>query len=549
MEPNAKVWVRHEELGWCPGAVVRRLPQGRRVEVVVRNERTKEETRHLLNEEDEDSSELKLQNSASSAAVENLINLLILNEPTILHCLELRYNEDKIYTYTGPILIALNPFKAIPGIYEPQTLEAYYNYGILKSQGLADAGTMALAPHCFAIADEAFRSMMGAVETKIGTIDQSILISGESGAGKTESTKLMLRYLTTVSADLKEAHVKGTVMDKVLQSNPILEAFGNAKTVRNDNSSRFGKFVELHFNRSGNLIGGFLRTYLLEKVRIVGQQVGERNYHIFYQIAKGGKDEESKRWCLPALKEIKYANQGGVFDLAHIDDTDDFNDVRTALDTLEFNAQHQKSMFDVVAALIHLGQLEFTPTNDGEASVLSNAHRVQTSIEVASKLLGVTVKDLTKAIIKRTTALFQKDLNPAQAAHARDGLTKGVYSRMFNWLVVKINEELKALDPSQICATIGVLDIFGFESFKENSFEQLCINYTNETLQQQFNKFIFELEQIEYTQEGIEWHFIEFPNNQDCLDLIGLKGKSIFASLDDECIIPKGSTLGHQIYV
>jgi myosin-5 len=151
------------------------------------------------------------------------------------------------------------------------------------------------------------------------------------------------------------------------------------------------------------------------------------------------------------------------------------------------------------------------------------------------------VPNLTKAIVKRTTALFQKDLNPAQAAHARDGLTKGVYSRLFGWLVVKINEELKAVDASSICATIGVLDIFGFESFKENSFEQLCINYTNETLQQQFNKFIFELEQIEYTEEGIEWHFIEFPNNQDCLDLIAMKGKSIFAALDDECIIPKGA--------
>lgn len=269
MEPNTAVWVIDTELGWCAGSVTKKNALGKgKVEVVVRNDQTRAESKFILNDNDEDHNQVKLQNKTQSSVVDNLINLLILNEPTILHCLQLRYNEDKIYTYTGPILIALNPFKIIPGIYDPKTLDVYYNFGILKSQGLLEAATSAtLAPHVFAIADGAFRNMMTAIETRDSNVDQSILISGESGAGKTETTKLMLRYLTTVSiGNVTDVAVRGSVMDKVLQSNPILESFGNAKTVRNDNSSRFGKYIELHFNRKGNLIGGFIRSYLLEKV-------------------------------------------------------------------------------------------------------------------------------------------------------------------------------------------------------------------------------------------------------------------------------------------
>jgi myosin heavy subunit len=486
MEVGAQVWVLDPDNGWTSGSVIKRVPNGKKVDVTARLDVNKAEAKFQVDADNEDHPQIKPQNGSKDSVVENLINLLILNEPTILQCLQLRFAEDKIYTYTGPILIAMNPFKGVPGIYEPKTLETYYNFGIMKAQGLADSTTVgALPPHVFAIADGAYRSMMGSAETKIGIPDQSILISGESGAGKTETTKLMLRYLTTVSADINElqnakANSKGTIMDKVLQSNPILESFGNAKTVRNDNSSRFGKFIELHFNRAGHLIGGFMRSYLLEKVRIVTQQSGERNYHVFYQMAKGANAEEKVTWNLPPIREISCANQGGLFDLASIDDVEDFNDVHSALDTLDFSPTQQKSIFNVVGALIHFGQLKFTPVNDGEASVLSADKKIQGSMETAAKLLGVGVAPLTKAMVKYTASnkSFEKDLNVTQAANARDGLTKGVYGRLFNWLVLRINEELEAENKSHILATIGVLDIFGFESFKENSFEQLCINYT-----------------------------------------------------------------------
>lgn len=463
MEPNAKVWILDNEVGWSAGAIIKRTPVGKKVEIIVKNDASKQESKYLLEENDEDHAQVKLQNREQDSVVENLINLLILNEPTILHCLQLRFKEDKIYTYTGPILIAMNPFKAIPGIYDPKALEAYYNFGLMKAQGLGDSTSInSLPPHVFAIADEAYRSMMGAAETKLGTIDQSILISGESGAGKTETTKLMLRYLTTVSADVKEimnsskGSGKGMIMDKVLQSNPILESFGNAKTVRNDNSSRFGKFIELHFNRSGNLIGGFVRSYLLEKVRIVSQQTGERNYHIFYQMGKGANPSEKALWNLPSVRDMKFANQGGLFDLASIDDEEDFSDVHAALDTLEFKPSNTIQMFNVIAALIHLGQMQFTPISDGEACILSIDKKVQDSMKNASSLLGVGITELTKAMVKRTASnkSFEKDLTVPQASHAKDGLTKGVYSRVFNWLVLRINEELEAENKSNIVSTV-----------------------------------------------------------------------------------------------
>lgn len=565
MENNTKVWVSDAELGWCPGIVIKKAVAGSKIEVTVKNEKSNAETKYTLKEDDEEHPQVKLQNAAEDSAVENLVNLFVLNEPSILECLQLRYADDKIYTYTGPILIALNPFKQITDLYEAGLLEMYFNFGLMKAQGLLEFATIEnLPPHVFAIADAAYRSMMSALEKGFGSKDQSILISGESGAGKTETTKvslpqftyysliysvqLMLRYLTTVSAESQEFVQKGSVMDKVLQSNPILEAFGNAKTVRNDNSSRFGKYVELHFNKKGNLIGGFLRTYLLEKVRICSQQSGERNYHIFYQMSKGANKEEAARWVLPAVNTMKCANQGGVFDLAFINDVEDFADVKTALETLDFPQKSQTAIFDIVAALIHFGQLQFSPSSDGESCALSSAKPVQDSMNAAARLLGVATAGLTQAMVKRTASnkAFVKDLNATQASQARDGLTKGVFSRLFDSLVSTINRELKSKDTKSIVATIGVLDIFGFESFKENSFEQLCINYTNESLQQQFNKFIFEFEQIEYDAEGIEWSFIEFPNNQDCLDLIGMPGKGIFALLDDECKIPKGNVHSHK---
>ena len=503
--------------------------------------------------------DIKPMNDPSDAEVENLVNLVNLHEPGILFVLGSRYINGNMYTYTGPILIAMNPFKPLP-IYDSQTLETYYNYGLVKEQGLMNEMVVsALPPHVFAIADAAYRNMMKVIQNDFGTIastagNQSVLISGESGAGKTESTKLILRYLTTVSAESHELKDTGSVMDKVLQSNPILEAFGNARTVRNDNSSRFGKYIDLKFNRSGTLIAGSITTYLLEKVRLCGQQLGERNYHIFYQMAAGGSPEELKRWNISRIEDFSYCNGGNIFKLERIDDSKEYKYTLNSFDTLNFDEIYQKQLLDIMAGLMHFGNIKFDPDADGEGSVIAKDPLSNRSMADMCRLAGLPVPNLTQSctikVSYASSEKFQKKLTASQAGEARDALTKAIYSRLFDWIVENINTQLKAQNPNQIRAEIGVLDIFGFEIFKSNTFEQLCINYTNETLQQQFNKYVFELEQIEYKEEGIEWSFISFPSNQDCLDLIEKKKTGIFAMLDDECVIPKGSdaNLAQRMY-
>ena len=491
---------------------------------------------------------LKLMNNAEDSEVENLINLPFLHEPAILYCLELRYFRSQIYTYTGPILIAVNPFKKVD-LYTDQLLAKYYNSGLFKAQGMSEVGPP-LPPHPYAIADNAYRLMMGAIQSGYGSAanvsDQSILISGESGAGKTESTKIVLRYLTTVASETLQFHAhEGTVMDKVLKSNPILEALGNAKTIRNDNSSRFGKFIELNFDKRGHLIGGFIRTYLLEKIRLTSQQTNERCFHIFYQVGKGGSAEDKARWEVSSMNDFHFANQGNAVNVERLDDKADYNDMRVALDTLRFLPEEQVAMLDIIAGILHLGQIKFIPDKDGEGSELSKDAISTKSLASTLKLLGLPQKEflltVTERVIVARGEKLRKKLTATQASDARDSIARIIYGKLFDWVVATINKEIKSADPSAIRAEIGVLDIFGFECLNENSFEQLCINYTNETLQQQFNQFVFKMEQEEYTSEGIEWSFVSFPDNQDCIDLIDLKKKSIFSTLDDECMLAGGS--------
>lgn len=506
---------------------------------------------HLrFTEELDELDEVKLRNEASEAEVDNLINLPHLHEPAILYCLQCRYNAGDIYTYTGPILIAVNPFKRVP-LYTPQILEVYYNHGLMKSQGIEN--TTPLPPHVYAIADASYRDMMHVILGGGGSAgikgptpaDQSILISGESGAGKTESTKIVLRYLTTVgSPDGTIETQEGSVMDKILQSNPILEAFGNARTLRNDNSSRFGKFIELNFSRRGHLIGGTIRTYLLEKVRLPFQQLGERNFHIFYQIAAGGTEEELATWRIDDIRDFYFANQGQTYDLRHVSDADEFDEMRKALSTLNFEAEDVTALLNLVAGILHIGQIQFVPDKDGEGTELSSEHGTRDSLTATVELLQLSQEDFIRSVTIRNIVTmnekYEKKLTPEQASDARDAVVKALYSKVFLWIVAKINKSIE-VDRKNVRADIGVLDIFGFECFKHNSFEQLCINYTNETLQQQFNQFVFKLEQAEYQREQINWSFVEFPDNQDCLDLIEQKGTGIIAMLDDECRLPKGS--------
>lgn len=393
-------------------------------------------TYHRLEDESHELDDLKLRNDPSESQAENLISLPYLHEPAILYCLEQRYNHSDIYTYTGPILIAMNPFKNVQ-LYTSQILEKYYNEGLMKSQGIETNAI--LAPHVYAIADAAYRDMMNTVKQQgKSSANQSILVSGESGAGKTESTKIVLRYLTTVGNAAGGIQVaEGSVMDKIMQSNPILEAFGNARTLRNDNSSRFGKFIELNFNKRGHLIGGKIKTYLLEKVRLPCQQNGERNFHIFYQLAAGATEEERRLWELKPLQNFWYTNQGDIFELRYVNDSDEYHAMRMALNTLNFSVEDQTALLNTMAGLMHIGELEFTKDADGEGSELVAEDGVQASLAAAARLCGISVDSLVHAltvkVIVTTMETLEKKLTPTQALDTRDAISKAIYGRLFDW--------------------------------------------------------------------------------------------------------------------
>lgn len=555
MEIGVNVWIRDtiSTEAWVSGVISDKVEENGDTVLSVQCDSGEfpSQVTFRLKSEHEENPDLKLRNATEEGHVDNLIKLPFLNEPAILHCLQERYHLGLIYTYTGPILIAVNPFKRV-NLYTKSILDEYYNKGLMKSMG-ADVGTE-LAPHVYAIADNAYRQMMGAIVRRNSDkhasdvkVNQSILISGESGAGKTESTKVVLSYLTTVGRGLDATDsFQGSIMEKVLQSNPILEAFGNAKTKRNDNSSRFGKFIQLNFNRRGNLVGGSIKTYLLEKVRLPLQQTGERNFHIFYQLVSGSTEEQMSRRGLRKLEEFNYTSKSGVFSLTNVNDAEEYQSLRSALNTLNFDLVDQELLFDLVAGILHLGQLWFQSFTDGEGegSVLAENEENNLALHLCTQLLGLSPGQLLESLtIKQIVAAgetYHKKLTKVQAADARDALSKAIYGKLFDWLVRSINTRIE-VEASSIRANIGVLDIFGFESFTVNSFEQLCINYANEALQQQFNQFIFKLEQTEYEKEKIEWSFISFPDNKDCLELIEHRVTGLVAMLDDECRLPKAS--------
>eukprot|EP00545_Synedropsis_sp_CCMP1620_P000127 CAMPEP_0119012202 /NCGR_PEP_ID=MMETSP1176-20130426/6142_1 /TAXON_ID=265551 /ORGANISM="Synedropsis recta cf, Strain CCMP1620" /LENGTH=1668 /DNA_ID=CAMNT_0006965121 /DNA_START=239 /DNA_END=5245 /DNA_ORIENTATION=+ len=481
---------------------------------------------------------------------DDLITLPHLHEPALLHAVSERFFDGKIYTWTGPILIAVNPFQRLP-LYTSEILESYRREGLLRSQGLGD-GDSSLGPHVYAIADRAYRQMMGEQRKS-----QAVLISGESGAGKTESTKIVMLYLTTLGAggstNTSNTTAVGelSIMERVLQSNPVLEAFGNARTLRNDNSSRFGKFIELGFNRAGHLMGAKVQTYLLEKVRVAFHASGERNYHMFYQILRGASEVQKKEWefhegltqGLELPNYFHYTGQGGAPHLREFTDEDGLKFTMKAMKALGWNDQTVGEILSMIAGILHLGQLQFeTQEVDGvDASVVTD----KKGLAIAARLMGVDVDMLETALTERLIFArgqeIRTKLTPERSHDARDALGKTLYGAIFLWVVAQVNKSIGWENDSDIRSSTGVLDIFGFECFAINSFEQLCINFTNEALQQQFNKFIFKLEQEEYERESISWAFIEFPDNQDCLDTIQIRKTGILAMLDDECRLPGGN--------
>lgn len=459
---------------------------------------------------------IKLMGHNSTLGVDDMIQLQDLHEGSLLFNLQIRYADAKIYTYTGSILVAVNPYQHL-GIYGLEVVRKYEGQLI---------GT--LPPHIFAIGAGCYGSM------RKNAVNQCVVISGESGAGKTESTKLIMQYLAAVNSE------KSIISEQILEANPLLESFGNAKTIRNHNSSRFGKYTELHYNVLGNISGSSIKQYLLEKSRLVNQQENERNYHIFYEMLVGLPDAMKKKLALTTADQYLYLNQGRVIKIDVKDDVEDFNKCTRAMEVLGFKPVEQESIYRVIASVIHLGNVSFQPEVRDNVEVA--AVQAKTQLSIVAGLLGVNAVDLaeqlvTKSQITRGERIISP-LSVTQALDTRDALSKALYSSMFSWLVDRVNS---IVDKKIKSHSIGILDIFGFEDFKANSFEQLCINYANENLQFYFNQHIFKLEQETYEKEGISWKKLEFNDNQPTLDLINKRPVGIFHLLDDESNFPKSS--------
>ncbi|XP_050215597.1 myosin-17-like isoform X2 [Mercurialis annua] len=468
---------------------------------------------------------------APPGGVDDMTKLSYLHEPGVLHNLAARYELNEIYTYTGNILIAINPFQRLPHLYDTHMMQQY------KGAAFGE-----LSPHVFAVADVAYRAMINEGKSN------SILVSGESGAGKTETTKMLMRYLAHLGG---RSGVEGrTVEQQVLESNPVLEAFGNAKTVRNNNSSRFGKFVELQFDKNGRISGAAVRTYLLERSRVCQISEPERNYHCFYLLC-AAPPEEREKYKLDSPKSFHYLNQSNCYELDGVNDAEEYLATRRAMDVVGISEEEQEAIFRVVAAVLHLGNIEFAKGEEIDSSVIKD-EKSWYHLNTVAELLKCNAKSLEDALIKRVMVtpeeIITRTLDPVGALGSRDAFAKTLYSRLFDWLVEKINNSI-GQDPNSK-QLIGVLDIYGFESFKFNSFEQFCINFTNEKLQQHFNQHVFKMEQEEYTKEEINWSYIEFVDNQDVLDLIEKKPGGIIALLDEACMFPKSTheTFAQKLY-
>ncbi|XP_059495164.1 unconventional myosin-Vc-like isoform X2 [Stegostoma tigrinum] len=447
----------------------------------------------------------------------DLTALSYLHEPAVLHNLKVRFVDSKlIYTYCGIILVAINPYKEIP-IYGDAIIHAY------SGQNMGD-----MDPHIFAVSEEAYKQM--ARKNR----NQSIIVSGESGAGKTVSARYAMRYFATVS----KSSSKACVEDKVLASNPITEAIGNAKTTRNDNSSRFGKYTEISFNNQYRIIGANMRTYLLEKSRVVFQAENERNYHIFYQLCASADRPEFKHLKLAPAENFSYVNMGGNTVIDGINDRTDFIETQKTFSLLGLNKDFQMDIFKVLAGILHLGNVEIKAVGDDKSSVKHDDNH----LKVFSELLEIKLEKMAHGLCHRkiatTSDTVVKPMTKVQAINARDALAKHIYAHLFSCIVDHINKALQFTGKKH--TFIGVLDIYGFETFDVNSFEQFCINYANEKLQQQFNLHVFKLEQDEYMKEDIPWALIEFNDNQPCIDLIEAK-MGILELLDEECLLPQGT--------
>ncbi|KAI8539584.1 hypothetical protein RHMOL_Rhmol09G0194100 [Rhododendron molle] len=527
---GSHVWVEDPALAWIDGQVLK--INGAEADIQTSNGKTIVAKLQKIYPKDME---------APAGGVDDMTKLSYLHEPGVLQNLKSRYELNEIYTYTGNILIAINPFQRLPHLYDAHMMLQY------KGAPFGE-----LSPHVFAVADVAYRAMINEGKSN------SILVSGESGAGKTETTKMLMQYLAFLGG--RKATEGRTVEQQVLESNPVLEAFGNAKTVRNNNSSRFGKFVEIQFDKHGRISGAAIRTYLLERSRVCQISDPERNYHCFYLLC-AAPQEEIDKYKLGSPKTFHYLNQSKCYELGGVSDAHDYLATRRAMDVVGISQKEQEAIFRVVAAVLHIGNIDFAKGKEIDSSVPKD-DKSKFHLQTTAELLMCDPVGLEDALCKRVMItpeeVIKRCLDPLSALVSRDGLAKTLYSRLFDWLVDKINKSI-GQDPTSK-SLIGVLDIYGFESFKHNSFEQFCINFTNEKLQQHFNQHVFKMEQEEYTKEAIDWSYIEFVDNQDVLDLIekaniflateDTKPGGIVALLDEACMFPKSTheTFSNKLY-
>mmetsp|Transcript_66996 Transcript_66996/g.193594 ORF Transcript_66996/g.193594 Transcript_66996/m.193594 type:complete len:1699 (+) Transcript_66996:102-5198(+) len=549
------IWIKHEEEVWVQAEIVTSNDK----EIIVKTNEDPDARIVLGPNEPVFLRTSDVFTAEGLSVLDDLTQLTHLHEPAVLSSLQNRFDIDKIYTFTGPILIALNPFKAIPGLYDEEVLKSFISTKPTPK------------PHVFNTSNAAYRGICDRQKS------QTVLISGESGAGKTETTKHVMKFLALAGSE--DGQVTN-VEKQVLESNPLLEAFGNARTLRNDNSSRFGKFIELQFRAgdkkaltqpglsgsSSRLCGARIRTYLLEKVRVCDQQEGERNYHIFYEACAAASSlsgtstyDYPKKLKPETVKEARSIDLSGFNDcgnfafltrstcrtLKDVDDVTMFEVRINAMQTIGISPEDITSILQVVAAVLHLGNTKFdAPPNNSEGSMVMQ--ECSASIDLAATLTGVARKDLEAALCNQTrvtrTERIRSPVNVRTAADNRDALARALYGMIFDFVVQIANTSIGYLQDVKLF--VGVLDIFGFECFKMNSFEQVCINFTNERLQQFFNSFVFKLEEQLYEREGIPWDPLDFPDNQDAVDILQAKATGVFAILDEECVVPQGSDTG-----
>jgi len=536
------VWVPHETHGFVAASMKR--AQGEEVEVEIQDSGKK----MLVNRDD-----MQKMNPPKYDKQEDMADLTCLNEASVLHNIKERYYSGLIYTYSGLFCVVVNPYKRLP-IYTEKIIEIY------KGKKRHE-----VPPHVFAITDIAYRSMLQDRE------DQSILCTGESGAGKTENTKKVIQYLAYVAASKPKSNAShlpssnegglsfreheaavgsepeetrptfswGELEQQLLKANPILEAFGNAKTVKNDNSSRFGKFIRINFDASGYIAGANIETYLLEKARIIRQAPDERTFHIFYQLLMGSDRELKSQMILEEPKNYTFMTSGGM-KVGGIDDIEEFASTKNSMKVMGICDEDMNSIWRVISSCCLFGNMEFKQERNTDQATLPD----NTVAQKVAHLLGIQVTDLTKAFLKPRIKVGRDYVTKAQTKEqvefAIEAISKATYERLFKWIVTRINRSLDRTK-RQGASFIGILDIAGFEIFELNSFEQLCINYTNEKLQQLFNHTMFVLEQEEYQREGIEWKFIDFGLDlQPTIDLIE-KPMGIMALVDEECWFPKAT--------